>query len=168
MNVMPEPRTADPLNPCEYLLVWAWRLVVTRRGHCPLLGKLFRDACGDGADEVSGALCTFLCALARTRRRRLEVNPPGCLTLSSDEKRMLGLLAAAQRDQRTLLDAHLCWIARPAQRHTLEQGARELAAALSARHLLLPVPACPVPVARHGRVAVSRPATRVKHVESPG
>lgn len=161
MNVIPESDGTDTLNPCAYLLVWSWRLVVTRRGHCPLLGKLLRDACGDGARDVSAALGTFLCALARTRRRRLEVNPPGCPVPSVDEKRMLDMVAAAQYGRRAWLDAHLCWMARPAQRRVLEQGVQGLAASLVACRLWLPLPACPVPMPCRGHAASPATLTRV-------
>ena len=142
-------------NRCEYLLVWSWRLIVTGRGHCPLLARELRNACRDDADEALAAVCRFLCALARARRHRLMVNPPGCLALTCDEAHMLAMIAAAQHREREVLDIHLEWIARSAFREPVRQSVDELAAILDAHRLRLPATTHPeVPRHRHPRPPV--------------
>ena len=161
MNTMPGPDDAAAINPCAYLLTWSWRLVVTGRSHCPLLRTLLDDACGNEAGKVFRALCSFLCTLAQTRRRRLEINPPGCEELTHDEKRLLAMIAAAQGDRPTLLDAHLCWIAHGEGRRELARGVRTLASALDANCLWLPTPDDHAPMPLGWR---SAPATQVASV----
>ncbi len=145
MDTMPGPDDAAAINPCAYLLTWSWRLVVTGRSHCPLLGTLLDDACGHDAGRVFRALCSFLCTLALAPRRRLEVNPPGCPQLTHDEKSLLAMVAAAQHDWPVLLDAHLCRIAHGRRRRELAQSVHALAAALDAAGLWLPAPDAPRP-----------------------
>ncbi len=145
MNTMPGPNDTAAHNPCAYLLTWSWRLVVTGRSHCPLLRTLLGDACGNDAGKVFRALCSFLCTLAQARRRRLEINPPGCRDLTCDEKRLLAMIAAAQSDWSTLLNTHLCWIAHGEKQKELARSVHTLAAALDANGLWLPAPDDHVP-----------------------
>lgn len=126
---------------CQRLLVRSWRLIMAQGVECPLVTHEFKCACGANTDEVFGAFCTFLCALALTQRRCLEVNPPGAHTLTCDESRILALLAAAQNRQPALLQAHLLWLAPRRLRKLLEQSVRDLAGVLSANRLQLPLPA---------------------------
>ena len=50
-------------------------------------------------------------------------------------------MAAAQNRQPALLQAHLLWLAQRRLRKTLERSVHELAGALSANRLQLPLPA---------------------------
>lgn len=146
-------------DPGRHLLVWSWRLIVTGRSHCPLLAMGFEDACGRHAGEVFRAVCTFLCALACSRRRRLWVNHPGCPALTPDEMRMLAVVAAAQHGHRTAFEAHVDWIARRDAREPFEAAARALAAALDASRLYLPAPDCPRPAPARRYQAPLAPCT---------
>lgn len=161
MNPTPGPDDATATNPCAYLLTWSWRLIVTGRSHCALLGTLLDDACGNDAGKVFRALCSFLCTLAQTRRRRLEVNPPGCPALTHDEQRLLALIAAAQDNRPALLDAHLCWIAHRNRRNALAQSVRTLAMALDATCLWLPLPGDPTPAPVGWQMSRTMPAANM-------
>ena len=127
-------------NDCAQLLVSSWRMTMVHGIECPLIAQQFRCACGAEGREVFTAFCTFLCALAISQRRCLRVNPPGPHALTSDESRMLTLIAAAQCDCPATLDAHLSWLALRPLRKTLEASARELAALLGTSGQRLPVP----------------------------
>lgn len=129
----------------EHLLVWSWRRIVAGRVHCPVMAQEFVDACGDDAREVFVTLCTFLQALGHASRRQLALQAPDPFGVTSDERQVLTLLAAAQADDRTLFQAHLSWLARPQQRHALKIAACALATALRANRLVLPLPQHAIP-----------------------
>jgi len=127
-------------NDCAQLLVNAWRLTMVHGIECPLVAQQFRCSCGAEGREVFTAFCTFLCALAVAQRRCLLVNPPGRYALTTDEARMLTLIAAAQNDCPSTLEAHLSWLAWRPLRKALEDSVRELAALLSTSGQRLPAP----------------------------
>lgn len=133
----PEPNGAGH---CQQLLVRSWRLIMAQGVECPLVAHEFKCACGANTEEVLGAFCTFLCALALAQRRCLEVNPPGTRVLTCDERRMLTLVAAAQNRHPALLQAHLLWLARRGLRRVLEKSVQELAGVLSVNRLWVGLP----------------------------
>lgn len=134
-----EPETQ--LNDCAQLLVNAWRQTMVHGIDCPLVAQQFRCSCGATGREVFTAFCTFLCALAVAQRRCITVNPPGQHALTSDEVRMLTLVAAVQNDCPRTLQAHLDWLAWRPLRKTLEDSVRELATLLGASGQRLAMPA---------------------------
>jgi hypothetical protein len=125
----------------EHLLVWSWRKIVTGRGGCPLIAREFSLSCGEDASEVLATLYTFLQALAYAGRRRLKVGYLGYTSLTTNERKMLVLIATAQRDDPASLEAHLQILARAALRPALAIAARALGAALDEHDLRLPLPA---------------------------
>lgn len=129
----------------EHLLVWSWRRIVAGKLHCPVMAKEFADACGKDAGRVFLVLCAFLKALAYASRRQLTIRAPDPFCVTSDERQMLTLLAAAQAEDHVLFQAHLDWLARPARRHELRIAAQALATALDVNNipLALPPPATP-------------------------
>ena len=141
MHDMHDDLESSGAGHCQRLLVRSWRLIMARGVECPLVAHQFRCACGANTEQVLGAFCTFLCALALAQRRCLEVNPPGTRALTCDETRMLALVAAAQNRQPALLQAHLLWLAQRSLRKVLEKSVHELAGVLSANRLRLPLPA---------------------------
>jgi len=142
MLPMSEPRPRTRHDDCTQLLVNAWRMTMVHGIDCPLIAQQFRCSCGAEGREVFRAFCTFLCALAVAQRRCLTVNPPGPHALTTDEARMLALIAAAQNDCPCTLEAHLTWLAWRPLRQTLEESVRELSGLLSASGQRLPSPAC--------------------------
>lgn len=144
----------------ERLLVWTWRRMATGRSGCPLIAREFADACGTDAAEVYAVFCAFLQALARAGRRRLCVAPPGSVVLTGDERQILSLLAAAQVEDMTQFEAHLCWLAYSRARTGLAGAARLLAAALLANNLPLVLPAAVRP-ARNGGATHKGPVLHV-------
>ena len=124
----------------EHLLVWSWRRIVTGKIHCPVMEKEFADACGEDAGAVFLLLCSFLKALAAASRRPLTIRAPDPFSVTSDERQILTLLAAAQAADDALLQAHLRWLAHPARRHELERTARALADAFATNNLPLTLP----------------------------
>jgi hypothetical protein len=125
----------------EHLLVWSWRKIVTGGADCPLIAREFSLSCGEDAGEVLATLYTFLQALVYAGRRRLEVGYPGYASLTIDERQMLVLIAAAQRDDATSLETQLQILARAALRPALAIAARALGAALEEHDLRLPLSA---------------------------
>ncbi|MEB2347740.1 MAG: hypothetical protein OZ923_03935 [Comamonadaceae bacterium] len=140
MPSMPQPHHETKYNDCAQLLVHAWRMTMVHGIDCPLIAQQFRCSCGADGREVFRAFCTFLCALALAQRRCLTVNPPGRYALTTDEVRMLTLIAAAQNDCPCTLDAHLAWLSWRPLRQTLKESVRELAGLLSTSGQHLPVP----------------------------
>lgn len=126
---------------CARLLVRSWRLTMAHGAECPMIASKFRCSCGAGAHQVFRAFCVFLSVLALSQRRCLRVNLPGQTTLTTDEVRLLTLIAAAQNDYPKTLDAHLSWLATPPLRKALENSVRELAGQLKDVGQCLPVPA---------------------------
>jgi hypothetical protein len=132
----------------EHLLVWSWRRIVTGRINCPVMAQEFADACGSDAGEVFITLCTFLKALAFASRRQLVIRAPDPFGVTSDERQVLTLLAAAQSEDHSLFQAHLRWLAPPERRHTLQIAAQALAKAFLVNDLPLALPPSATPVSR--------------------
>lgn len=128
----------------EHLLVWTLRRIVAKGGVCPLVSKKFVGACGADGPEVLACVRGFLGVLNRAVRRRLKFGPPGCHGLTTDERQLLSLVAAAQTDDACRLEALLCWTARLELRGQVVAAVRLLAAAFIAHDLFV---APPVPVA---------------------
>lgn len=141
MHAMLQQDEDTRFNDCAHLLVNAWRQTMVHGIDCPLIAQQFRCSCGAEGREVFTAFCTFLCALAVAQRRCLMVNPPGQHALTTDEVRMLTLVAAAQNNCPSTLEAHLSWLAWRPLRKTLEESVRELAMLLSTSGQRLPSPA---------------------------
>lgn len=129
----------------EHLLVWSWRRIATGRVQCPVMAQEFADACGDDAGEVFLTLCAFLKALAFASRRRLALRAPDPFGVTSDERQILTLLAAAQSEDHSLLQAHLRWLAPPERRRGLQIAAQALAGAFKANNLPLALPPSDTP-----------------------
>jgi len=132
----------------EHLLVWSWRRIVTGRIHCPVMAQEFADACGSDAGEVFLTLCTFLKALAFASRRQLVIRAPDPFGVTSDERQVLTLLAAAQSEDHSLFQAHLRWLAPPERRRGLQIAAQALANAFKANDLPLALPPSATPDSR--------------------
>lgn len=138
----------------EHLLVRSWRrLAVGSQG--PLTMREFDDACGADAAEVFLTFSIFLKALAVAGRRPLAIGMPGSLSVTTGERQVLTLLAAAQDGTPTLFQAHLRWLARSEQRHILEIAAGALATALKVNGLLLIAPAAAAPSVCEHRLAIA-------------
>jgi ABC-type multidrug transport system ATPase subunit len=88
-------------------------------------------------------------------RRRLTIGSPRCLSITSDERQVSTLLAAAQAGAQAQLEANLRWLARPDQRHVLQIATGTLATALNATDLRLALPAAHVPTACDRKFAVA-------------
>jgi hypothetical protein len=120
------------LGDAEHLLVWTWRRLVIGQGACPLIARAFAESCGADAAETFATFGTFLRALAYAARRRLCVGHPGSAGLTSDERQILILIAAAQADDQPRFDAHLLWLARGEFRPAVTMAALALGSALAA------------------------------------
>src|SRR6202008_3474334 len=94
----------------------------------------------EDAAEVLATFYTFLQALAYAGRRRLQVGYPGYPALTLDERQMLVLIAVAQRDDPTRLDAHLQIIALATRRPALAIAVRALGTALNEHNLEVALP----------------------------
>lgn len=133
----------------EHLVVWGLRRIVTERGPDSLLLAECQCAFSDEGGEGFRILCLFLVLLGRAARKTFEIGSPGSLVMTRDERRIVTLLAAAQiyteNDNRTLLDAHLEWLASAAHRSELAQATITLGALLAAHGHWFFLPAPPPP-----------------------
>jgi hypothetical protein len=128
------------LNYGEHLLIWAMRRLVVRPEVCRVVEREFADACRDDAAEVLGTFRVFLGTLSYTARRRICIGHPGSFGLTADERGLVGLIAAAQNDDQSRLDAVACWFARSDAQPHLAIAARALASAFAAHQLWLAAP----------------------------
>lgn len=120
----------------DHLLLAAWRKIVIGQTDCPVLALELNTACGGDAGTTQGAILAFLTALAYAGRRRLRVGYPGCPGLTRDERQLLDLVAAAQRDARVEVEAHLRWLTRSDLRPAAAAAVAALAADLTAHRLV--------------------------------
>lgn len=138
----------------EHLLVWSWRRIVAGRIQCPVMAQEFADACGSDAGEVFLTVCTFLEALAFASRRQLVIRAPDPFGVTSDERQLLTLLAAAQSEDHALFQAHLRWLAPAERRRELQIAAHALATAFKVNDLPLALPPSATPDSRQRLHAV--------------
>lgn len=125
------------LNQGEHLLVWALRRLVIRPDVCGVVDREFTTACGEDAAEVLATLRLFLRGLAYTARRRINIGHPGSCALTTDERQILAMVAAAQQSDHGRLDASICWFARIEARGQLALATRALASAFNAHALAI-------------------------------
>jgi hypothetical protein len=145
-------RTNDgtEFDPCdgETLLIGALRRVAARQEGCALTRRDFAIAFPGDAAEVFVTFRAFLGTLAHGGRRKLRIGLPGSTCVMPDETLLIALLAAAQTSDDGLVDAYLCWLARPGARATVAITARALATALAVHgHWLRRAPAPDPPIA---------------------
>ena len=108
----------DPALPCdlrdlahgEHLLVWSFRAYAAGRIDCPVVARVWRDACGPLADAARAAFTVFGQQLAVQGRRPVVLAPAGRLTLTRDEQLLLAIFAAAQTGDEARCEAHLTWL----------------------------------------------------------
>lgn len=135
----PGRELSDP----ESLVVRAWRTIILGHEGCRALGRSF--GCQNGIQLIE-AVATFLRALNHGSRHILDVGHPACPNITfdaitSDERQMLTVIAAAQADDETLLAAHLSWLVRSDRREDVAQAVQALGRLLQARGMYLPLPA---------------------------
>jgi len=138
-----------------HLLVWTWRKMVGGQGECPVLNREYDRFAGAGADALLAAFATFLLLLGRGSRRILSVGPLCCPALTTDEERMLRLIAAAQAGEEVLAAAHLTWLVKREHQESVGPAVENLARALlEAGVVLPPVRTCsPAPSATLDRMS---------------
>jgi hypothetical protein len=113
------------------LLIGALRGIAFGHGCSALTRRDFAIAFPGDAGEMFATFRSFLQALAYASRRKLRAGRPGSPTPTSDETLLLTLIAAAQAGDEALVDAHLCWLARPDARAFVAITTRALATALA-------------------------------------
>lgn len=107
-------------------------------GCWPLIGRAFRDICGPVCGTAACHLFRVLLqGLALGARRPLRLGFVGAPELTHDERAVLQMIAAAQRDHIDLVTASARWLARPAVADALARTAFELAEVLAANGLRL-------------------------------
>lgn len=119
------PVDLDPTNDlaslgyAEHLLIWSFRACAMGRWPCAMLEREYRDACGPAAAaEARGAVRAFARALETQTRRPIVLSPPGRLTVTGDEQRLIAIYAAAQDEDRARCETHLRrLLARPPNPH---------------------------------------------------
>ena len=121
-----------------HLLVWTWRKMVGGHGECPVLMREYDRLAGMRADALLAAFATFLLLLGRGSRRVLSVGPLYCPELTTDEERMLRLIAAAQSGEGALAGAHLAWLVKRECQGSVLKAVGNLAASLTEAGVVLP------------------------------
>jgi hypothetical protein len=135
------------------LLIEASRRIAAGRDGCRLTLQEFASIFpGDGL-EIFSTFRVFLQAMAQGGRRKLRFARPGTAGLLPDETLLLVLIAAAQSGDAALLDAHLCWLARPDRARVVSIATCAIAAALASHGQWLRPPAM-----RHGLAVVGNAA----------
>ena len=118
----------------EQLVVWGIRKIVGGKGSDPDLLTEFQAAFGSEGEEGLRIFCSFFRLLGQAARKPYEIAPPGSLQVLPDERRMLTLIAAAQRSVTSgdpaLLQAHLLWLAAADHRPALARIAQAFASLL--------------------------------------
>ncbi|MBS5904831.1 MAG: hypothetical protein KIC89_19365 [Acetobacteraceae bacterium] len=115
------------LTSSEHLLLWCLRTVVQRGEDAEIHQGIVGAFEGEG-EGTARALYRFLFLLGLGARRPILMEAPGCLRVTSDERRLLATLALAQSAARALAHA------------LLEQD----------HHLPLPASQAPAPVPEPG------------------
>ena len=114
------------------LVVRALRLAAGP-GCWPLVGRAFRDAYGPGDGVVAACLFRILLqGLALGARRPLRLGFVGAPELTHDERSLVQVIAAAQGDDRSLLDSGIVWLVRPRFAASVARTATELGRLMAA------------------------------------
>lgn len=126
------------LSEPESVVVRAWRTIILGHDGCHALRRSF--GCENGIRLIE-AVATFLRALNHGSRHILDVGHPSCVNITSDERQMLTVIAAAQADDEALLQSHLTWLVRGDRREDVTQAVQALGQVLQMRGMRLPLPA---------------------------
>jgi hypothetical protein len=129
----------------ETLLIGALRRAAAGYEGCALTRRDFAIAFPGDADEVFVTFRAFLGTLAHGGRRKLRIGLPGSSLAMPDEILLIALLAAAQLGDDGLVEAYLCWLARPGARASVAITTRALATALTVHGLWLRAAPAPAP-----------------------
>ncbi len=121
-----------------HLLVWTWRKMVAGEAGCPLLIREYEALAGPRAEDMLGAIGTFLLLLGRGSRRTLAVGSPLCAGVTRDEGQMLRLICAAQDGDAALVTAHLSWLVRAGSAQTVRGALTNLSGLLADCGVRLP------------------------------
>ena len=104
------PQHLQELLHGEHMLLWAFRATAFGVGGCALVPRQFDESCGPGGSEALDAITVFVRELALHGRRKVTLCVPGSYRLSCDEQLILALFAAAQAEDYSRMEAHLCWL----------------------------------------------------------
>ncbi len=137
----PNDVVIDEVSHGEQLLVFAWRMLVAGRRHCPLLESELSRCAGPNAREILAALSAFLMAISNASRRRISVGPPGCPVITQDERSLLALIGSAASGQRDAVSAHLCWLVRSEHREAVHAMLDVFATTIAQTDIRVPAPA---------------------------
>lgn len=138
-----DSRSGMELSDPESLIVRAWRTIILGHSGCRMLGTSFGSP--DGI-QIIEAVATFLRALNHGSRHILGIGHPSCQTITfdaitSDERQMLTVIAAAQAGDEALLASHLTWLVRSDRREDVAQAVHALGRVLRGCGMCLPLPA---------------------------
>src|SRR5579862_5959908 len=106
-------RTMDDVEPANWALSHGERLLVRTlrrlalRIACPGAKTHFELACGCAGEAAYAAMVAFVEQLRATGQRRMEIMAPPAHNLTSDERLILAVFAAAQADDYGGVDRRL-------------------------------------------------------------
>jgi hypothetical protein len=127
----------------EHLLIRTLRAIAIGHGDCPRLGRAFEAVCGPQGGHALMSFFVLVRMIGVAGRRRLRLHAPGCVCLSSDERAMLAVIAAAQDGLRTgdtaRLTAHLRWLVEGEPDQTFIHASNVVAHILQAHGQRLPL-----------------------------
>ncbi len=84
------------LSQAEHLLLFGFRATAMGHGDCPAMHRTFHGLLGREADAALGHLLIFVRVVGSAGGRRVRLHPPGCCSLSADERLVLDVVTAAQ------------------------------------------------------------------------
>lgn len=80
----------------EHLVLFAFRAMALGRADCPILHRTFTGVAGGEAEGALMHMLAFVRMVGWSGQRRVQLHHPGCVGLSLDEQRVLGVICAAQ------------------------------------------------------------------------
>ncbi|MEM9169766.1 MAG: hypothetical protein AAGC56_08935 [Pseudomonadota bacterium] len=135
-----EPLTLNEIGIGAGHAVWGFRASVVSRTDCPTLIKGFENILFAYGRPAIHALAMMAQTLGSQGRRKLGVACPGCGYVTADELSIVALLAALQRDDDALANAHLSWLMGGRGEAEAKTAASRIAALFAAGSIAIDAP----------------------------
>lgn len=98
------------LGPGSGIALWGIRACASGHGQCPGIRDGFGKVFGDRGPEMLADVLQITRVFGHKGRRVINIAPPGCTRLTSDELSMAAMFSAAQAGDASERDAHALWL----------------------------------------------------------